>query len=200
LSVSAHNLARLGSIRYIAFASTNFVRTFEDSAVKRILSNLVLAVSVSALVVPGFTFAQQRAQTPTGSSSSSVPVPGSSGRKTPRGITNNATAAVERDFDEALRVVQEEYVDGKKLDYNNVFKSSIIGMLRSLDPHSNYYDREEFDELKTDQRSEYLASAPLSRPTPTVIKSTLSSQLLLRIPQRRAPVFALGIALWKWME
>ena len=122
---------------------------------KRILSNLVLAVSVSALVVPGFTFAQQRAQTPTGSSSSSVPVPGSSGRKTPRGITNNATAAVERDFDEALRVVQEEYVDGKKLDYNNVFKSSIIGMLRSLDPHSNYYDREEFDELKTDQRSEY---------------------------------------------
>ena len=122
---------------------------------KRILSNLVLAVSVSALVVPGFTFAQQRAQTPTGSSSSSVPVPGSSGRKTPRGITNNATAAVERDFDEALRVVQEEYFEGKKLDYNNVFKSSIIGMLRSLDPHSNYYDREEFDELKTDQRSEY---------------------------------------------
>jgi carboxyl-terminal processing protease len=36
-----------------------------------------------------------------------------------------------------------------------VYKSSIIGMLRSLDPHSNYYDREEFDELKTDQRSEY---------------------------------------------
>ena len=121
---------------------------------KRILSNLVLALSVSALVVPGFTFAQQRGQTPTGSSSSSG-LPGSSGRKTPRGITNNATAGVERDFDEALRVVQEEYVDGRKLDYNNVFKSSIIGMLRSLDPHSNYYDREEFDELKTDQRSEY---------------------------------------------
>ena len=44
---------------------------------------------------------------------------------------------------------------GKKLDYNSVFKSSIIGMLRSLDPHSNYYDREEYEELKTDQRSEY---------------------------------------------
>ena len=28
-------------------------------------------------------------------------------------------------------------------------------MLRSLDPHSNYFDREEFEELKTDQRSEY---------------------------------------------
>jgi carboxyl-terminal processing protease len=54
-----------------------------------------------------------------------------------------------------LKVIQEQYVDGRKLDYNDVFKSSIIGMLRSLDPHSNYYDREEFDELKTDQRSEY---------------------------------------------
>jgi carboxyl-terminal processing protease len=62
---------------------------------------------------------------------------------------------VERDFDEALKMIQEQYVDGRKLNYNDVFKSSIIGMLRSLDPHSNYYDREEFDELKTDQRSEY---------------------------------------------
>jgi carboxyl-terminal processing protease len=65
------------------------------------------------------------------------------------------TAEVERDFDEALKVVQEQYVDGRKLNYNDVYKSSIIGMLRSLDPHSNYYDREEFEELKTDQRSEY---------------------------------------------
>jgi carboxyl-terminal processing protease len=52
-------------------------------------------------------------------------------------------------------MIQEQYIDGKKLNYNDVFKASIIGMLRSLDPHSNYYDREEFDELKTDQRSEY---------------------------------------------
>ena len=65
------------------------------------------------------------------------------------------TAEVERDFDEALKVVQEQYFDGRKLNFNDVFKSSIIGMLRSLDPHSNYYDRDEFEELKTDQRSEY---------------------------------------------
>ena len=52
-------------------------------------------------------------------------------------------------------MIQENYIEGKKLDYNSVFKSSIIGMLRSLDPHSNYYDREEYEELKTDQRSQY---------------------------------------------
>jgi carboxyl-terminal processing protease len=68
---------------------------------------------------------------------------------------SEAASGVERDFAEALTIIQENYIDGNKLEYNTVFKSSIIGMLRSLDPHSNYYDREEFDELKTDQRSEY---------------------------------------------
>ena len=124
---------------------------------KKILSHVVLTLLVLTLIVPGFIFAQQRVQTPGGSTSSSTtsPAPGYPGRKSARANAGNATAVVERDFDDALRLIQEQYIDGKKLDYNNVFKSSIIGMLRSLDPHSNYYDREEFDELKTDQRSEY---------------------------------------------
>jgi len=67
----------------------------------------------------------------------------------------NAVAAVEQDFNEALSVIQAHYIEGNKLDLNNVYKSSIIGALRTLDPHSNYFDKEEFDELKTDQRSEY---------------------------------------------
>ncbi len=124
---------------------------------KRILSHFILTLLVLTLIVPGFITAQQRVQTPGGSTSSSTtsPAPGYPGRKSARANAGNATAVVERDFDDALRLIQEQYIDGKKLDYNNVFKSSIIGMLRSLDPHSNYYDREEFDELKTDQRSEY---------------------------------------------
>ena len=124
---------------------------------KKILSHVVLTLLVLTLIVPGFIFAQQRVQTPGGNTSSSTtsPAPGYPGRKSARANAGNATAVVERDFDDALRLIQEQYIDGKKLDYNNVFKSSIIGMLRSLDPHSNYYDREEFDELKTDQRSEY---------------------------------------------
>ncbi len=62
---------------------------------------------------------------------------------------------IEVDVAEALTVIQDQYIDGNKLDYNAVFKSSITGMLRSLDPHSNYFDRAEFDEFRTDQRSEY---------------------------------------------
>ncbi len=122
---------------------------------KRIPAHVALILLIFTLVVPAFVIAQ-RPQTPAGTASSgSNPSTGLPGRRPSRGATSPATAAVERDFDEALKMIQEQYVDGTKLNYNDVFKSSIIGMLRSLDPHSNYYDREEFDELKTDQRSEY---------------------------------------------
>ena len=117
---------------------------------KRISNYLNILLLVTNLVLPGLAFAQQRTQPQNGSvPSGSIP------NRRIRPAASNGTAAVERDFNEALKVIEEQYIDGRKIDYNNVFKSSIIGMLRSLDPHSNYYDREEFDELKTDQRSEY---------------------------------------------
>src|ERR1051326_3373639 len=119
--------------------------------VKKYSAQVALILLIFTLVVPGFVIAQ-RTQTPTVSGGTG-PNSGLPGRRAGRGTA--ATAAVQRDFDEALKVIQDSYVDGRKLNYNDVFKSSIIGMLRSLDPHSNYYDRDELDELKTDQRSEY---------------------------------------------
>lgn len=62
---------------------------------------------------------------------------------------------IETDISEALSVIQENYVDGKKLDYNELFKSSIDGMLHTLDPHSNYFDAKEFEQFRTDQQSQY---------------------------------------------
>ena len=107
---------------------------------KRISAHVTLVLVIISLVIPSLVVAQ---------------TPGSNGRRPTRSVITAEQIRVQRDFDEALKLIQEQYVDGKKLNYNEVYKSSIIGMLRSLDPHSNYYDREEFDELKTDQRSEY---------------------------------------------
>jgi len=111
---------------------------------KRISAQLALALLVFSLIAPTLIFAQR-----------------TSGVLDGRGVGRRSRAndpkitSIQRDFDEALKMIQEQYVDGKKLNYNDVFKSTILGMLRSLDPHSNYFDREEFEELKTDQRSEY---------------------------------------------
>lgn len=62
---------------------------------------------------------------------------------------------IETDVSEALTVIQENYIDGNKLDYNDVFKSSIEGMLKTLDPHSNYFDAKEFEQFRTEQQSQY---------------------------------------------
>jgi carboxyl-terminal processing protease len=64
-------------------------------------------------------------------------------------------AVLKSDVAEALSVIQDNYIDGKKLDYNSIFKSSISGMLNVLDPHSTYLDATDFAAFKTEQRSEY---------------------------------------------
>ena len=115
---------------------------------KKISTHTALVLLIITLTVPGFVFAQRPA------SGTGTPGAGYPARRAPKNLSP-AAVALERDFNEALQLIEEQYIEGKKLNYNDAFKSSIIGMLRSLDPHSNYYDREEFDELKTDQRSEY---------------------------------------------
>lgn len=62
---------------------------------------------------------------------------------------------ISKDFSEALEIIRNNYVDKKSIDYNELTKSSISAMLRSLDPHSNYFDAGEYEELLDDQRSEY---------------------------------------------
>ena len=112
---------------------------------KRFPVQLALLLLILSLVAPSLVLAQR----PSGVLDGRGP-----GRRS-RAASDPKIQSIQRDFDEALKLIQEQYIEGKKLNYNDVYKSSIIGMLRSLDPHSNYYDRDEFEELKTDQRSEY---------------------------------------------
>ena len=63
--------------------------------------------------------------------------------------------AIKSDLSEALAVIQTNHIDGRKLDYNAIFKSSISGMLSVLDPHSTYFDPAEYASFRTEQRSEY---------------------------------------------
>lgn len=66
-----------------------------------------------------------------------------------------ADTRIKQDLNEALTVIQQNYV-GHRLDYNELFKSSVQGMLRALDPHSNYFDKKEFEEQQASwSRSEY---------------------------------------------
>ncbi|MDQ1590573.1 MAG: carboxyl-terminal processing protease [Pyrinomonadaceae bacterium] len=131
---------------------------------KQKISSALVALLLVALSLPSFVIAQQQpapGRTGAPGQQQQLPpnvAPSNPAARRPRPrvpAASGATAAIEEDFAEALSIVQENYVDGVKIDYNSAFKSSIIGMLRSLDPHSNYYDSKEFEELQADWRSEY---------------------------------------------
>ena len=72
--------------------------------------------------------------------------------KTAKSVT---AQKIEQDVAEALTLIEDNYVGGKKLDYNDVFKSSIDSMLHTLDPHSNYFDAKEYEAFRTEQSSQY---------------------------------------------
>ncbi len=59
------------------------------------------------------------------------------------------------DYQEALRLILANHVDGASIDSNEITKSAISSMLQTLDPHSSYFDPAEYSELLSDQHSEY---------------------------------------------
>jgi carboxyl-terminal processing protease len=82
--------------------------------------------------------------------------PPSSGAGTSTASTKTVTAEnIEQDVAEALTLIEDKHVNGKNLDYNSLFKTSIDNMLHTLDPHSNYYDAKETEEFRTSQNSQY---------------------------------------------
>lgn len=63
---------------------------------------------------------------------------------------------IKTDLNEALGVIEKNYVGRQQLNYDDLFKSSVLGMLHALDPHSNYFDQKEFEAQQAEwARSEY---------------------------------------------
>ena len=61
--------------------------------------------------------------------------------------------ALTRDFASALQIIEDNYV--VLPDKERLTKTSILGMLHTLDPHSSFFDRREFNEMQEEQSSEF---------------------------------------------
>src|SRR5271154_747591 len=59
-----------------------------------------------------------------------------------------------REFTRVLDVVQSNYAEPVDVD-KAVYQGAIPGMLRMLDPHSNFFDQRQFALLREDQRGKY---------------------------------------------
>ncbi len=56
-------------------------------------------------------------------------------------------------FVDAIEIIRDNYLE--TVEYDVLTKAGIQGMLRNLDPHSQFYDKKAFDDLRNDQRSQY---------------------------------------------
>ena len=67
--------------------------------------------------------------------------------------TSNRTAEKLRTFSSMLGLIQERYMD--ETDSDEVVYGAIRGMLRTLDPHSNFLDPKAFREMREEQRGSF---------------------------------------------
>ncbi len=66
-----------------------------------------------------------------------------------------AAGRIVLDVREALDLIRREHVTGSNLNDAGLMKASVRAMLAELDPHSSYFDADEFSELLGEQDSEY---------------------------------------------
>jgi carboxyl-terminal processing protease len=89
-----------------------------------------------------------------------------------------------REFTRVLDVVQNNYADTVDVD-KAVYQGAIPGMLRMLDPHSNFFDAKQFSLLREDQRGKYYGVGMLI--------SQRNNQTVVIVPYAGAPAYNAGI-------
>jgi len=91
-----------------------------------------------------------------------------------------------KDYKEALEIIRSKHVDGERLDYEKLTKSSITAMLYALDPHSSFFAPTEFRKMLQEQRSEYsgigvsITTRQFNGQTETYVLSALPDSPALR--------------------
>ena len=58
-------------------------------------------------------------------------------------------------YADVLDKVRTEYVDGKDITYHDLVYSSLKGMIGSLDPHSDFMDADNYQELQDDTEGQF---------------------------------------------
>ncbi len=58
-------------------------------------------------------------------------------------------------FAKAIQLLRQDYVDGSKTSYHDLITAAMKGMLASLDPHSQYMDPNDFQDMQDDTRSRF---------------------------------------------
>ncbi|MBV9240699.1 MAG: S41 family peptidase [Acidobacteria bacterium] len=70
-------------------------------------------------------------------------------------VANRKASKITADILEAEAIIKANSVYGKKLDPNDLTKHALQGALRTLDPHSTYFDQRDWQEMIDEEESGY---------------------------------------------
>jgi carboxyl-terminal processing protease len=105
-----------------------------------------------------------------------------------------AVAAQEKDdsgyasiaiFARALQLVRQDYVDEKKISYDDLTHAALKGMLGSLDPHSQFMEAKDFKGMQDDTNSRFGGLG--------VVVSQREGDLIIVSPMEDSPGFKAGL-------
>src|SRR5258706_9059452 len=68
--------------------------------------------------------------------------------------SDDPTAQSVKSFTAIYKVVEDNFADQVKSE-KAIYKGAIPGMLRTLDPHSNFFDTHDYTQLREDQQGRY---------------------------------------------
>ncbi len=155
-----------GLVRKFAIFGDIFLVKYRNPGILSFILTLFVSVSAQSQPAPATVAGQHK----TDKAVSGQP-------SVPRAAT---VETIRDDLREALNAIEGNYVGGKSLKYDEVFKSSIEGALHTLDPHSSYFDAKENEQFRNDQSSRYFGigatigdlSTPDGKVIATYIKAT----------------------------
>jgi len=88
-------------------------------------------------------------------------------------------------FSKALNLVEQNFADKPDPD-KTIYKGAIPGMLRTLDPHSNFFDAREYQLMREDQKGHYFGVGMQVGPQP-------NGKTAVKAPFPGSPAYKAGI-------
>jgi carboxyl-terminal processing protease len=93
-------------------------------------------------------------------------------------------SSTEQNFTKVYSLVEQNFADRVNAD-KAIYKGAIPGMLRTLDPHSNFFDPHEYLALRDDQRGHYYGVG--------MLVGTRSGKTVVMAPFPGAPAYKAGL-------
>ena len=85
----------------------------------------------------------------------------------------------------AMELIRQDYVDGKKIGYEQLMRAALKGMLQSLDPQSQFMEPANFEDMKEDTESRFGGLG--------VHVTERNGDLIIVSPMEDSPAFRAGL-------